>query len=582
MPASQPPVPVLAAVLITERWGAAERSWARSWARVNAPVQRIVVDCSPGGLDVEGPLDHIRARGARAGAAANAALSLVKAPWVLVLGAPVDPPRGLFGRLPAEPRVLIGSGEPPDGPARSALDALLLHLLPPDAAARAPSVWPSVPEGIFAVLPTAPLRELGGFDPEESHLVLATQIACLALSAREVPVGPLAGLRMGTPHRSFDELVAAVRDIAAARVVRLQRDPETPLESGWSLAGRGAVARLLQRDPQRAARSHAVAAIADVDMRPLAESREWVPIGQDILRRLMMDLRSLAQTWPLEGLVQGLDAARASSVPGLLSRHPLRLARGPVVVVPVERHEPAALLRVLHAVLRQDTIEGTTVAVVSGPSTGAALRSSLAQHWPVLRFMALLRGGDLLLHPMPLSAARAVRLLAPAAGWVADRSLQSDAWGLHAQVVGCPTIEARSPTPLALPVERVGRLLLQLPPVADTVAWGELGAGVLRPVAAIQPLGLVCLPAQGDSQTAAEAAVVRFLDEDPRAAIHVLPGMVPAAKLARLAAAVHGVVGSMAPALLRTLALPHAAEGAAVVEAWTRAAGGLRRGPWLD
>lgn len=578
MPREATSPPAIAAVLLTGAWGPAERAWARAWAHLGIPVQRIVVDCSPRGLEIEGPLAPIHAPGAQGGAAANAALALVQAPWVLVMAHPVAPPRGLVGRLPDHPRVLLGSGEPPDGQAETALDTLLLHLLPPDAATRAPAVWPALPEGVFAVLPTAALRELGGFDPTEPHLVLATQMAALALSARDVPCGPLAGLRMGIPRRRYADLVGAIRDAAAARVLRLRRDPETPLESGWSLAGRVAVSNLLHRDTERPRRDRAMAAVADTDLQPLAASPDWAPVANDLLRRLMIDLRQQAQHWPLEGLLQGLDAAKASSVPGILSRHPLRLSRGDTVVVPVERHEPAALLRVLEAILHDPDTVGSTVAVVSGPSTGAALRASLARHWPSLRFLALLRGGDLILHPMPLSAARAVRLLSPATAWVPDRSLHSDAWGLHARVVGCPTVVARPMTPLSLPVDRAGRLLCLVPPLDHGPDWAAFVDGCLRPLAPVRELALVCIPPR-DTPAAAVEARLAAAAPDMRMALHVLPQMVPSSQLSRLGAALHGVVGPATTGLVQSLGLPHHPLGASVVEAWTRAAGGLRRGP---
>ena len=569
--------PQVAAVLITDRWSAAERAWAQSWAQQTTPVQRIVVDTSAGGIPSLGPIQTIRAPGARGGPAANAALAIVDAPWTLFVEAPVAPPRGLLNRLPSEPAVLFGQGEPPDGLATTALDALMLHLLPPDGSARAPGNWPSVPEGVFAVFPTEPLRDLGGLDPQEPHLMLAIQLACLALGAREVPMRPVPGLRMGVPRRSYDALVKTIRDASAARIQRLRRDPETPLDSGWSLASRSAVAAILRKEGNREARAAAVRTACATDPNALAHCNDWVPIGRDLLRRLVADLRHLAQLWPLEGLIQGLDATRASAVPGLLSRHPLKLARGAVVVVPIERHEPAATLRVLNAILRDAETQGTTVALVAGPSTGAALRATLAEEWGALRLMALLNGGDLILHPMPLSAARAVRLLSPATAWVPDRTLHSDAWAMHARVVGCPPVVPRPATPMPVQLDRPVRLLAVAPALTDDAAWTVFSTDILSHIAHSREFGLVCLPPPDTAADTVEAHVRGLLPNKARLAVKVLPRDVPKASLPRLAAAVHATVGPIAEPLATALMLPHSPTSLEVLNPWIRISGGSSR-----
>jgi hypothetical protein len=582
-PRGADPRPALTAALLVDRWGPEHQAWAAAWRRAG-DAQLLVIDRSAEGLaDLPGGLEPISAPAARAGAAAQLALRRARGAWLLVQEHPAAPPTGLPA-APVEPApLLLGSTDPPSGEARSALDALMLHLLPVDALARAPAVWPAVPEGIVALLPTGPLLSLGGFDADEPHLGLAVQLACLALAARDVPVQLDPQLRGPVPRRSLPALAAAVRGAAAARVSRLARDPDTPLEPGWSLATRAAVRELLERPG--APREAAAAAVAAVDVRPLAALPEWVPVARDLLRRLLLELKALAQRWPLEGIELGLQAAGVDSIPELLARHPIRVGRRPSVLIPVERPDPNALRRCLRALLGPGGPPAPQLAVVSGPATGVTLRDALSRDWAALRLMAALRGGELFLHPMPLSAARAARLLKGAVAWVPDPRLQGEAWAHHAASVGAVALPA-PPGPAAGaprtdapgPDGRPLRLLAFAPSVADGPALRAFVDEVLGPLSQSGALSVGCIAERGDPPGALAAALRPVLRAGLPLEVRALEPTLD--ELPALGLAHHALVGPASDTRAPALGLPQAPAAAALLDLWVQLNGsGLGRDP---
>ena len=72
---------------------------------------------------------------------------------------------------------------PPAGIAESALDILMLHLVPPDAVHQAPSRWATVPGSLWVLFPTRILQHLGGLEAELERLDLDVEVVLAALES---------------------------------------------------------------------------------------------------------------------------------------------------------------------------------------------------------------------------------------------------------------------------------------------------------------------------------------------------------------------------------------------------------------
>ena len=455
----------LAVVLTTDRWDGSLRAWVRAWRRECAAVDVVIVDRSPSGEIQEAAPDGVQVVQGHRGTCAmalNVGLEVVQAKRVLFLDSCRLPPAGFVDGIEAQNRhvdtTFIGPGAPPAGVARTALDILMLHLVPSDAVAQAPGRWSSVPGAFWAVFGVDVLRSLGGLDAAESHYELAIQEACVRLARRQAPV-LMPFLPWSIERRTVEELAAGIRMMTVARIVRLGRRPDTALEPGWSLATRSALQTALARDPMGADRQRIVEQIGALDLRPMARMREWAPIARDQLRHMLVALRQQQQRWVLEGLLLGLESTEASGIPALLARHPVQVGSGATVVLPAERDDVVGLQQAITGFFRSGSSARCTLAVIAGPTTSSRLRRGLGREWRSLELMAALAGSELVLHPMSLTAATAIRVLAPASAWVPVDRLQGEAWALHARVVGTRPVQPARLSPWPLDVVRPVRLM---------------------------------------------------------------------------------------------------------------------------
>ena len=294
----------LAVVLTADRWDGALRAWVRAWRRECADVALVIVDRSPGGEILEAAPELVQVVQGHRGTCAmalNVGLEVVEATRVLFLDSPRIPPAGFVDAIEAQGRhrdcTFIGPGAPPAGVARTALDILMLHLVPADAVAQAPSRWSAVPGAFWAVFGVGALRASGGLDAAESHFELAIQEACVRLARRRAPV-LMSTLPWSVERRTVEELAEGVRELTAARIVRLSRRPDTALEAGWSLATRSALETALARDPMGTDRQRILEQIGGIDLRPMARMREWAPLARDQLRHMLVaTARTLWRSW---------------------------------------------------------------------------------------------------------------------------------------------------------------------------------------------------------------------------------------------------------------------------------------------
>lgn len=455
----------LAVVLTTDRWDGSLRAWVRAWRRECADVAVVIVDRSPSGEILEAAPDGVQVVQGHRGTCAmalNVGLEVVQAKRVLFLDSCRIPPPGFLDGIEAQNRhadtTFIGPGAPPAGVARTALDILMLHLVPSDAVAQAPGRWSAVPGAFWAVFGVDVLRSLGGLDAAESHFELAIQEACVRLARRQAPL-LMPSMPWSVERRTVEELAEGIRMLTVARIRRLGRRPDTALEPGWSLATRSALKTALARDPMGPDRQRVLEQIGGLDLRPMARMREWASIARDQLRYMLVALRQQQQRWVLEGLLLGLESTEADGIPTLLARHPVQVGSGATVVLPAERDDVVGLQQAITGFFRSGKSTRCTLAVIAGPTTSSRLRRGLGREWRSLELMAALAGSELVLHPMSLTAATAIRVLAPASAWVPVDRLQGEAWALHARVVGTRAVQPARLSPWPLDVGRPVRLM---------------------------------------------------------------------------------------------------------------------------
>ena len=562
------PTAPFAVVLVRERWDAPARTWAREWRRQSELVELVVVDLSGSGeLAAQVPDDVRVVQGHRGTApmALNVGLETVEAPRVLLQAHPRLPPDDFVAaisavRAPAD-ALLIGPGAPPAGVAQTALDILMLHLVPADAVHQAPTRWSTVPGAFWVLFPTRQLQAQGGLEAAESHFELAVQDACLQLSRRRSPV-QLPHIGWSVRRRTMKELAEGIRELTAARIRRLARRPDTALEPGWSLATRTALHAALQRDTRGSDRQRILEQLGSLDMRPMARLAEWAGVARDQLRRMLVGLRQQQQRWVLEGLLRGLEDTDSEGIPSLLGRHPIRIGRGSTVVLPVERDDPRGLRQAVAGFFRAGFPTRCTLAVVAGPSTSGRLRQSLGREWHSLQLMAALGGSELVLHPSSLTAPRAIRMLAPASAWVPVERLQGEAWALHARVTGTRPLRPVDLAPWPLDVGRPVRLLAW-PSWSSEAALRRFVRDAMLPLVGRSDVTL-CLRFDVDrdgslaeAETLLNAIVADQLPEDANIEVLVLSEAMPGDTPQRLGLSIHAWIGdSPDPTFVSAVAAP--------------------------
>jgi len=570
----------LAVVLTADRWNGALRAWVRAWRRECADVVLVVVDRSPGGEVYEAAPDQVQVVQGHRGTTAmalNVGLEVVQAARVLFLDSPRVPPAGFVDTIEGLDRhpacTFIGPGAPPAGVARTALDILMLHMVPADAVSKAPARWSSVPGAFWAVFGVEALRATGGLDAAESHFELAIQEACVRQSRRRAPV-LLSSLPWSVERRSVEELAEGVRELTAARILRLSRRPDTALEPGWSLATCSALQTALERDPMGHDRQRILEQLGSVDLSPMARMREWAPLARDQLRNMLVALRQQQQRWVLDGLLRGLELAEADGIPTLLARHPIRIGAGATVVLPAERDDVVGLHQAITGFFRSGHATRCTLAVVAGPTTSSRLRLGMGREWRSLELMAALAGSELLLHPMSLTASTAIRVLASASAWVPVDRLQGEAWALHARVVGTrPMMSARLaawPLDVARPVR-----LVAWPDWSDFAALGRFVRDVMAPLVGRSDVTLVLRldpTIDGDpkaAQARLQEAVSAGLPEDADIELLVLTEPMDGNIPARVGLGVHAWVGEVRhPDFTQSMGAPVYRRPSEVLSVW--------------
>lgn len=504
---------------------------------------------------------------ARAIAACPAAHIILRAE----LGAPDAALGPVLRRLPLGPRgLLLGRALPPAGVAESALDALMLHLLPHDAAADAPLRWPAVPGAVPVALPAELLRRAEAFDPDEPDAELAVQAAVLRLSELGCPIEREPAFAWSVPRRSAPELAAAVRAHAAARVRRLDHDPDGPLEGGWALASRAGLSRALEADAIGRAAEALVEQLGQADPRAMMQlGPDWERLARELLRRLVGVLPRAASRWALQGIGAGLADRGAESVPALLARSPLLPADHAAVLLPIDRPRLDLIEAALCRALPRCGPEGALVVAM-----GAEALHELRQKFPLalrsLRLMATLRAVEL--HFVPLSGAPTaiVRLVAGALVVLSSPSLQGESWGLVCRALGADVDDLGPVSASEAPGGRPVRLLAA-PPWGEALGLELFLAEVLSPLLR-QPavhIGLLHDADRDGSPDEARRALQRSLDamapdEGILVEAEVLSLRYLPERLSRLGAQSHALVGPAPEALAAALGAPLAPVEAAL------------------
>jgi|GEM_PF-4848682 len=577
-----------AVVLVAERWDGAARTWVREWRRQSSAVELVVVDLSPG-RDIEAAApDSVRVVEGHRGTvsmALNTGLEAVSAPRVLLQDQPRLPPDHfveMVGEVnaPAD-ALLIGPGAPPAGVAQTALDMLMLHLVPTDAVYSAPNRWSTVPGAFWVLFPTGPLQSMGGLEGPETHFELALQDACLRLARRRKPV-QVPQVPWSVRRCTTRELADGIRNLTAGRIQRLARRPDTALEPGWSLATRTALRSALARDPRGDDRQRILEQLGTLDMRPMARLPEWAPVARDQLRRMLVGLRQQQQRWVLEGLLRGLESVEAEGIPELLGRHPIRIGRGTTVLLPVERDDARGLRQAVAGFFRAGISTQCTLALVAGPTTSGRLRRGLGREWHSLELMAALAGSELVMHPTSLTAPRAIRMLAPASAWVPVDRLQGEAWALHARVTGTRAIRPLPLTPWPLDVSRPVRLLAW-PSWTDTTSVRRFIHDVMAPLVGRTDVTL-CLRhdarrdgALSDGRALLDTLVAELLPEGADIDILILSEDLTGDTARRLGMSVHAWVGDAPdPAFVEAVGAPVFTRPDDVLAVWSQVAGSMQ------
>jgi hypothetical protein len=541
-------------VLVASRWDGPAGTWVREWRRQSNDVELIVVDVSPEtDLVTRVPPEVKVVEGHRgtASMALNAGLEAVTAPRVLLQVEPRLPPEHFVEKVrkinAAPDAVIIGPGGPPAGVAESALDILMLHLVQPDAVHQAPSRWATVPGSLWVLFPTRVLQHLGGLEAVEGHFELAIQDACLRLGRHRDPVR-VDGIPWAVNRRSVKALASDIREVTAARIQRLVRRPDTTLEPGWTFATRTALRAALERDAEGEDRQRVLEQVGGLDLRPFARMQEWAVIGRDQLRRMLVGLRQQQQRWILEGLQLGLERVGAEGIPTLLGRHPIRLAEGTTVLLPVERDDAHGLKQAVAGFFRSGITRGCTLAVVAGPTTSSRLQRALGREWYSLQLMAALADSDLVLHASSLTAPRALRMLAPCSAWVPVERLQGEAWALHARVCGTRALRPNPAAPWPIDVARPVRLL-SWPRWTDDHALRQFFTDVVVPLAHDEDVTL-CLRfdteqdgSLADAKARMDALTAEILPGTTDLEILILSESMPHNTPERLGLSIHAWIG---------------------------------------
>ncbi len=573
----------LSVVWATGQWGVAGERWKARWQREWPEAELIVVDTGDLGTTQLGPgVQVLQAHRGFTSMALNVGLNAATGARVIFQETPRAPPPGFaaaFRKLPVRAdTTIIGPGAPPDGEVQTALDVLMLHLISPDALQHAPNRWANVPGTFWACFPTARLRAEGGLEAAEACFELAIQDACLRLGRLRSP--HLAqGLPWSVNRITPNELAEGVRGLTAARIRRLGRHPDSRLEPGWSLATVPALESALARDAQGEDREKIILDTGAVDVRPMARAREWAPVARDLLRRLLVALKQQQQRWLLEGLLEGLVSCEADGIPDLLARHPLRIGGGQTVVLPVEREDGAGLIHAITNYFRCTIGAPSTLAVVAGPTTSSRLRRSLGREWHSLELMAALAGAELVMHPTSLTAARAIRILANASGWVPVERLQGEAWSLHAKALGTPSLRPESRPPWPLDIARPVRLLAW-PDWNNPSALAAFVDEVILPLAGRSEVAL-CLrfdpQLDGDlraAQQRLDEEVSGKLTEDANLEVLILNEPMPGDIPARLGLSVHAWVGPLrVPEFVASVGAPVSSHPHEVLAVWDSLSG---------
>ena len=430
-------------------------------------------------------LHTILAPGRSEAAGLSRAIEVCHADHVILradLGAPPADLAAVLRRLPLGRRgLLLGRALPPAGIAQSAIDVLMLHLLPHDAAADAPLRWPAVPGAVPVALPAELLRRAEAFDPAEPDAELAIQAAALRLSELGCPIEREPAFSWSVPRRSAPALAAAVRAHAAARVQRLDRDPEGPLEGGWALASRPGLARALEADPLGQAAEQLVEQLGQADPSAMMHlGPDWERLARELLRRLVGLMPRAASRWALQGIEAGLSACGAESVPLLLARAPISPAGRDAALLPVDRPRVDLVEAALCRALPRCGPEGALIIAMSAE----ALHELQLRHPLRLRswqLLAALRAVELSIVPLNGAPTAIVRLVAGALVVLQSPSLQGESWGLVCRALGSDTDALGMLSPLDVQSARPVRLLAA-PPWAEPLALELFLAEVLGPL----------------------------------------------------------------------------------------------------
>lgn len=478
-------------------------------------------------------------------------------------GAPPAELSAQLRRLRLSPRaVALGRGLPPAGLARSALDVLSLHLLPHDAAADAPLRWPAVPGAVPVALPVGPLRAQAAWDGDEPDLELAVQVAVLRLSTGGCPLVREPGFSWSLPRRSPAQLEAAVRAHACARVGRLARDPEGPLDGGWALASRAGLRRSLDGDRLGRAAEELVGQLGGADPGAmLTLGVEWERLARELLRRLLLLLPRAVSRWSLQGIDQGLERVGAAALPALLARRPLQPAGRAAMLLPVDRPR----LELMEAALAQAVPlcgPGGALVVVLAAEAAAELEARHPARRSSWLLRAALRDVELVIFPLGPAPSTLVRLVAGARALLTAGALQGESWGLVAKALPVP-VEALPPAPALDPLGARPVRLLAAPPWGEPLGLELFLAEVLAPVLGAEAVSLYLLfdPARGESSLDARLALRRAtasLAPPDGAKAEVLVMALPAdpEEQARLGLAAHALVGPASPELAAALGAP--------------------------
>jgi hypothetical protein len=474
--------------------------------------------------------------------------------------------------------LVLGRSVGPAGVARSALDLLLLHVLPAEPGGEAPARWPTIPGAIPVLGPTHAFLGEGILDPAEADVGLAIEVAVSRLAARGFAIQREQRLSWSVPRRSTRTLREVVVRHVANRVGRLRRDPATALDPGWALASRDGLRRALDADPGGAEAEATFVQLGDLDLRPLLRlGPDWEKLAKELARRTLGLLGHVSSRWTLDGIALALAEADVPNVPGLFRDHPLHQTARPIALLPIDR-------------LRSDQLDDLVLGAIAARSPGEALvvampapglaelegrqPERLRSWW----LQAALRDIELVVAPMEPGANGLLRAMAGVSRWVVAPHVQGESWGVLARAAGVgpiePVVRRKTPIQTTRPVR-----LLAAPPWEDPLMFELFAAEVLGPLRGHPDVHLAVLRppelrlGEAEALLARARASLSFEGMADDLELAFVDRVDEPALLARYGLAVHALVGPVGLELAGLLGAPRAPVEA-VLALWEAGPGG--------